>query len=87
MPMSMEATPAPAPIPYGPPATAPGNQYGGPSSSYEPTWDHSGNGNGNGANGNGNGHPYARVWDPHQVAYSAYYQQQQQQPQATTTHA
>ncbi|XP_047113035.1 uncharacterized protein LOC124789647 isoform X2 [Schistocerca piceifrons] len=88
--------PAPAPPPtnqYGPPTNQygpPSNEYGPPSTQYgAPTgWDASaaggGNGNGNG-NGNSNGNPYARVWDPQQLAYSAYYSQQQPQQATATT--
>ncbi|KAH9643134.1 hypothetical protein HF086_010586 [Spodoptera exigua] len=62
MPPTEAAPPAPQ---YGPPA----NQYGPPSTSapsapqdsYSPAWEPA------------NGGPYARVWDPSQLAYSSYY--------------
>ncbi|XP_072932716.1 uncharacterized protein Osi20 [Epargyreus clarus] len=63
MPMMVTATDAPAPQ-YGPPAS----QYGTPAStpaapqdSYSPQWEPASSG------------PYARVWDPSQLAYSSYY--------------
>ncbi|XP_047539869.1 uncharacterized protein LOC125073188 [Vanessa atalanta] len=62
MPMMMTPTEAPAPQ-YGPPAS----QYGTPSTpaapqdSYSPQWEPASSG------------PYARVWDPTQLAYSSYY--------------
>lgn len=64
MPMMMPTDAPPAPQ-YGPPA----NQYGPPSTpapsapqdSYSPAWEPA------------NGGPYARVWDPSQLAYSSYY--------------
>ncbi|XP_045780809.1 uncharacterized protein LOC123877903 [Maniola jurtina] len=63
MPMMMAPTEPPA-AQYGPPA----NQYGPPSTpasapqdSYNPQWEPAGSG------------PYARVWDPSQLAYSSYY--------------
>ncbi|XP_032523624.2 uncharacterized protein LOC116774943 [Danaus plexippus] len=63
MPMMM-ATEAPPAAQYGPPA----NQYGPPSTpasapqdSYSPQWEPASSG------------PYARVWDPSQLAYSSYY--------------
>ncbi|KAM3959833.1 DUF1676 domain-containing protein Osi20 [Aphomia sociella] len=66
MPMMMAPTEAPAPPApqYGPPAS----QYGpaastpaAPQDSYSPQWEPSASG------------PYARVWDPSQLAYSSYY--------------
>ncbi|CAG9569212.1 unnamed protein product [Danaus chrysippus] len=63
MPMMMP-TEAPPAAQYGPPA----NQYGPPSTpasapqdSYSPQWEPASSG------------PYARVWDPTQLAYSSYY--------------
>lgn len=62
MPMMMTPTEPPA-SQYGPPAS----QYGPPSTpsapqdSYSPQWEPASSG------------PYARVWDPTQLAYSSYY--------------
>ncbi|CAH2096922.1 unnamed protein product [Euphydryas editha] len=62
MPMMMTPTEAPPAPQYGPPAS----QYGTPSTSsapqdsYSPQWPASSG-------------PYARVWDPTQLAYSSYY--------------
>jgi len=66
--MPMAVEPAP-PTPYGAPAAGPST----PASSYDPSWDPSAS----------SGGPYSRVWDPHQMAYSAYYSQQQQSGQQT----
>ncbi|NP_001129359.1 osiris 20 [Bombyx mori] len=64
MPMMMAPTEAPPAPQYGPPAS----QYGPPAStpaapqdSYSPQWEPASSG------------PYARVWDPSQLAYSSYY--------------
>ncbi|XP_075986843.1 DUF1676 domain-containing protein Osi20 isoform X2 [Anticarsia gemmatalis] len=65
MPMMMMPTDAPPAPQYGPPAS----QYGPPSTaapsapqdSYSPAWEPA------------SGGPYARVWDPSQLAYSSYY--------------
>nr|CAD7405042.1 unnamed protein product [Timema poppensis] len=59
------------PTPYSAPAPAPAP----PASSYEPGWDSSAS----------SGGPYSRVWDPHQMAYSAYYSGNQQQQAQTST--
>ncbi|XP_011567300.2 uncharacterized protein LOC105396990 [Plutella xylostella] len=61
--MMMTPTDAPPASQYGPPAS----QYGAPSTpaapadSYSPQWEPASSG------------PYARVWDPSQLAYSSYY--------------
>lgn len=66
--MPLTVEPAP-PTPYGAPAAGPST----PASSYDPSWDPNAS----------SGGPYSRVWDPHQMAYSGYYNQQQQSGQQT----
>lgn len=63
MPMMMAPTDAPPAPQYGPPASqyGPAASTSAPQDSYAPQWEPSSNG------------PYARVWDPSQLAYNSYY--------------